>query len=95
MQGTVIGNSNTNSAIRGLTFHNSALRQNPRTTFHKSMLRKSEQIDEAPESAADVAVDAIERRKAGARRTAWILAAIAAGFFIASLFEGHFVQIPH
>ncbi|MBN8736400.1 MAG: hypothetical protein J0H27_09040 [Xanthomonadales bacterium] len=39
--------------------------------------------------------DELARRKAGARRTAWIIAAIAAAFFIASLVQGHLVGIPH
>ena len=41
------------------------------------------------------APDELARRKAGARRTAWIIAAIAIAFFIASLLHGHFVGIPN
>lgn len=41
------------------------------------------------------APDDLVRRKAGARRTAWIIAAIAIAFFIASLVHGHFVGIPN
>ena len=41
------------------------------------------------------AQDDLARRKAGARRTAWIIAAIAFAFFIASLLQGHFVGIPN
>ncbi len=44
---------------------------------------------------ADAAMDELARRKAGARRTAWIIAAIAAAFFIASLVQGHFTGIPN
>ncbi|MBS0383200.1 MAG: hypothetical protein JSR56_12300 [Proteobacteria bacterium] len=39
--------------------------------------------------------DELARRKAGARRTAWIIAAIVVAFFIASLVQGHFVGIPN
>jgi hypothetical protein len=39
--------------------------------------------------------DDLARRKAGARRTAWIIAAIAIAIFIASLLHGHFVGIPN
>ncbi len=44
---------------------------------------------------ADAAMDQIARRKSASRRTAWIIAAIAVAFFIASLVQGHFVRIPH
>ena len=55
------------------------------------MLRTSEQseLKKAP------APDELARRKAGARRTAWIIAAIAIAFFVASLVQGHFVGIPN
>jgi hypothetical protein len=55
------------------------------------MLRTHEnfQLKEKP------APDALARRKAGARRTAWIIAAIAVAFFVASLLHGHFVGIPN
>lgn len=82
MRGTVISNSNTNSAILGLT-------------SHESMLRQDEQIGEKRKPSMDDAMQALERRKAGARRTAWIIAAIAAAFFIASLVQGHFAGIPN
>lgn len=42
----------------------------------------------------DAALDDIDRRKSGARRTAWIIGGIAAAFFIAALVQGHFSQIP-
>ncbi len=42
-----------------------------------------------------MALDALARRKTGARRTAWIIAAIAIAFFIASLVQGHLAHIPH
>ncbi|MGH8215514.1 MAG: hypothetical protein ACREPZ_07470, partial [Rhodanobacteraceae bacterium] len=76
----------TRTAIHGLT-------------FNKSMLRTSEQMSgekrEAPaRDQADAAMDALARSKAGARRTAWIIGAIAAAFFIASLVQGHLVHIP-
>ena len=41
------------------------------------------------------APDALAQRKARARRTAWIIAAIAIAFFVASLLQGHFVGIPN
>ncbi len=59
---------------------------------HKnSMLRADEKIElnEKP------APDEIARRKTGARRTAWIIAALALAFFVASLVQGHFSHIPH
>lgn len=39
--------------------------------------------------------DDLARRRAGARRTAWIIAAIAIAFFVASLLQGHFMGIPN
>ena len=51
-----------------------------------------------PAGERDVAIEAVKgqkHRQAGARRTAWILAAIAIGFFIASLVQGHLAHIPH
>jgi hypothetical protein len=55
------------------------------------MLRADEKIDlnEKP------APNEIARRRAGARRTAWIIGALALAFFIASLVQGHFSHIPH
>jgi len=60
------------------------------------MLRTSEQTDAAKpvHDRVDAALDGIGRRRASARRTAWIIGAIAAAFFIASLVQGHFSQIP-
>jgi len=59
------------------------------------MLRTSEQIG-VEQSAQDRAAAAAEaHRKAGARRTAWIIGAIAVAFFLASLVQGHFSHIPH
>lgn len=60
------------------------------------MLRTGGQVDaEKPaRDRADAAADALARRQAGARRTAWIIAVIAAAFFIASLVQGHLVHIP-
>lgn len=43
----------------------------------------------------DGALEGLERRKAASRRTAWIIAAIAIAFFIASLVHGHYVGIPN
>ena len=43
----------------------------------------------------DEAMRALQRRKAAARRTAWIIAAIAIAFFVASLVQGHFIGIPN
>jgi hypothetical protein len=54
------------------------------------MLRTNEQID-----AKQPAPDELARRKASARRTAWIIAAIAIAFFVASLLQGHFAGIPN
>lgn len=59
------------------------------------MLRTSEQVGEKSEPATDAAMHALARRKAASRRTAWIIAAIAAAFFIASLVHGHFVGISN
>ncbi|TAN02714.1 MAG: hypothetical protein EPN36_15835 [Rhodanobacteraceae bacterium] len=59
------------------------------------MLRRDKRVDEKQKTQADEAMDELERRKAGARRTAWIIAAIAAAFFIASLVHGHYVGIPN
>jgi hypothetical protein len=61
------------------------------------MLRTNEQsgLKEAPEPDQDAAMDALARRQTGARRTAWIIGAIAAAFFIASLVQGHLAGIPH
>ncbi len=88
---TVTRNSNTTPAILGLTFHNSRLPRNARVACHKNgMLRTNEKID----LNAKPALDEIERRRAGARRTAWIIGGIAAAFFIAALVQGHFSQIP-
>ncbi|MGH8114232.1 MAG: hypothetical protein ACREPS_04145 [Rhodanobacteraceae bacterium] len=47
-----------------------------------------------PKSQSDEAIEALERRKAKARRTAWIIAAIAIAFFISSLLQGHLAHIP-
>ncbi|HJR10944.1 MAG TPA: hypothetical protein VJ823_05975 [Rhodanobacteraceae bacterium] len=55
------------------------------------MLRTDEKIELNEKPAAD----GLARRKAGARRTAWIIAAIAIVFFIASLLQGHFAGIPN
>jgi hypothetical protein len=57
------------------------------------MLRQNEQVD-VGKPAKDPAAEALARRQAGARRTAWIIAAIAIAFFIASLVQGHLSQIP-
>jgi hypothetical protein len=55
------------------------------------MLRTHENIrlNEKP------AQDELARRNANARRTAWIIAAIAIAFFVASLLQGHFSGIPN
>lgn len=50
--------------------------------------------DGQPKSQSDDAIEALARRKAKARRTAWIIAAIAIAFFIASLVQGHLAHIP-
>lgn len=47
-----------------------------------------------PKSREDEVIEELARRKAGARRTAWIIAAIAVAFFIASLVQGHLAHIP-
>lgn len=54
------------------------------------MLRTEQQID-----AKQAAPDELAQRKAHARRTAWIIAAVAVAFFVASLLQGHFVGIPN
>jgi hypothetical protein len=60
------------------------------------MLRTSEKVDgEKPVGdRVDVAMEMQARRKAASRRTAWIIGALALAFFIASLVQGHFSQIP-
>lgn len=64
----------------------------PVPTIHNSILRPDDRVDEKQK----LRIDAAEaRRKAGARRTAWIVAAIVVAFFIASLVQGHFVGIPN
>jgi hypothetical protein len=55
------------------------------------MLRTDEKVEVSEKAAPDD----LARRKAGARRTAWIIAAIAVAFFVASLLHGHFVGIPN
>jgi predicted secreted protein len=55
----------------------------------------SQQDDGQPKPSVDAALRAAERRRAGARRTAWIIAAIAIAFFIASLVQGHLAGIPN
>jgi hypothetical protein len=55
------------------------------------MLRADEQGELKKASARDD----LARRRAGARRTAWIIAAIAIAFFVASLLQGHFTGIPN
>ncbi len=55
----------------------------------------SQQDDGQPKPPVDAALRAVERRKAGARRTAWVIAAIAVAFFIASLVQGHLAGIPN
>lgn len=54
------------------------------------MLRTNEKIDLNEK----LALDEIGRRRIRARRTAWIIGALALVFFIASLVQGHFSQIP-
>lgn len=51
-------------------------------------------MDQKPKPQRDVALESEARRKAAARRTAWIVAAIAVAFFVASLVQGHFGHIP-
>ncbi len=67
----------------------------PVLTSHNSLLPRDERMDEKAKSQTDAAMDAQMRRKAGARRTAWIIAALALAFFIASLVQGHLAHIPH
>jgi len=55
------------------------------------MLRTDEKIEFHDKPAPDE----LAQRKARARRTAWIIAAIAVAFFVASLLQGHFVGIPN
>ncbi len=55
------------------------------------MLRADEKIEMKEKQA----LDEIAHRKTGARRTAWIIGALALAFFIASLVEGHLSHIPH
>jgi hypothetical protein len=57
--------------------------------------KTDEKADKPVQDRADAAMEGLERRKAAARRTAWIIAAIAAAFFIASLVQGHFVGISN
>jgi hypothetical protein len=57
------------------------------------MLRTNEQ-EKADKPTRDQGHEALTRGKAGARRTAWIIGAIAAAFFIASLVQGHLFHIP-
>ncbi|WHZ19910.1 MAG: hypothetical protein OJF55_002059 [Rhodanobacteraceae bacterium] len=54
------------------------------------MFRTQQRVD-----AKQTAQDDLARRKAGARRTAWIITAIVIAFFVASLVQGHFVGIPN
>lgn len=56
------------------------------------MDRRDGQRDSPTERAVQ---DDLARRKAAARRTAWIVGLIAAALFIASLVQGHLSQIPH
>jgi hypothetical protein len=64
-------------------------------TFDKSMLRQNQRVtEEKQESRAGDAARLLAHRKIGARRTAWIIGAIAAAFFIASLVQGHLFHIP-
>ncbi len=60
------------------------------------MLRTSEQVDaeKRAQDRSDAAADALVHRQSGARRTAWIIGAIAVAFFIASLVQGHLAHIP-
>lgn len=59
------------------------------------MLRTNQQaIGGKQKAQADKAADALARRQTSARRTAWIIGAIAIAFFIASLVQGHLSQIP-
>ena len=88
------------AAGRNLEIHSDVMDSYTRTdipvlTFHNSLLPRDERMDEKAKSQTDVAMEALARRKASARRTAWIIAAIAAAFFIASLVQGHFTGIPN
>gem|GEM_PF-898401 len=71
----------------------------PVLTFHNSKLRRNQRVDEKPKSNTDTAQDrateAEAQRRAGARRTAWIIGAVAVALFIASLVQGHLSHIPH
>ena len=49
----------------------------------------------AAHAALETALGNVDRRKAGARRTAWIIGGIALAFFIASLIQGHLIGIPN
>ncbi|TAN05918.1 MAG: hypothetical protein EPN38_09795 [Rhodanobacteraceae bacterium] len=55
----------------------------------------SQPDDGQPKPSVDEALRAAERRKASARRTAWIIAGIAIAFFVASLVHGHLVGISN
>lgn len=55
----------------------------------------SQQDDGQHKPSLDEAMRAAERRHANAVRTAWIVAAIAVAFFVASLIHGHLVGIPN
>jgi hypothetical protein len=63
------------------------------------MLRTSKKMGEetleaSTQDQAGAVMDALAHRKSGARRTAWIIGAIAIAFFIASLVQGHLFHIP-
>ena len=82
------------AAGRNLEIHSDVMDSYTRTdipvlTSHNSLLPRDERMDEKAKSQTDVAMEAL------ARRTAWIIAAIAAAFFIASLVQGHFTGIPN
>jgi hypothetical protein len=79
-----LGNSRSNENQNG--FH--AL------TFDNSLLRQDERMDQKLKPQSDATLESEARRKAAVRRTAWIVAAIAAAFFIASLVQGHLAHIP-
>jgi hypothetical protein len=53
-----------------------------------------ETLEASTQDQAGAVMDALAHRKTGARRTAWIIGAIAAAFFIASLVQGHLFHIP-
>jgi hypothetical protein len=59
------------------------------------MLRTSEEVEatKPAQDRADAALHEIARPRNGARRTAWIIGALATAFFIAALVQGHFSQI--